>query len=113
MFEFVYNVMALLGPVFGIGVAKGRGIVSHHQHLFNFPWADEVMPQSVQKLQPPCTVHVVREGEVFLGNFLRRCESSIFLVRLHLPIIHCWDEAFLPKSLVWMQYLLGIGWQSR
>ena len=65
MCEFVENVRGVVDPSFGIIVSKGNDIVSHHHHLFNCSWVDDIIPQSVQKVQPPHAEHVVREDEVF------------------------------------------------
>ena len=66
MCEFVEYFGGILEPEFGIGVSKGRAIFGHHQHLFNCPWLDYIMSQSIQKGQPPCNEHVVCEDEVFI-----------------------------------------------
>ena len=64
--EFVDYVREILEPDFCIGVVKGHDIVGHHQHLFNFPWADDMMSHSVYEVQSPRAEHIVREYEVFL-----------------------------------------------
>ena len=50
--------------MFGIGVVKGNDVVGNHQNFFNCPRAYDIMPQYVQKVQPPCAEHVVSEDEV-------------------------------------------------
>ena len=66
MCKFAEISRGILEPYFGIGVAKGRDIVGHHQHLFNFSSVDAIMYQSIQKVQPPCSYNVVHEDEVLL-----------------------------------------------
>ena len=56
----------LLEPVLGTALAKGSNVVGHRQNLFNDPRADDIMSQSVQKVQAPCADHVVDEYEVLL-----------------------------------------------
>ena len=68
MCKFAEISRGILEPYFVIGVAKGRDIVGHHQHLFNFSSVDAIMYQSIQKVQPPCTEHVVCEGEVIISK---------------------------------------------
>ena len=58
--------MGLLEPEFGIGVANGHDVVGRQQYLFNCPQNDDILYQSIQRVQPPCTDHVVREDEVIL-----------------------------------------------
>ena len=64
MCKFAENVRTLREPMFVIGVAKGYDVVGHTQNLFNSPLVDYVMTQSVQKKQPPCVEHVLREDKV-------------------------------------------------
>ena len=66
MSEFVENVRRILEAAFGIVLSKNYEIVGYHQNLFNFPQADDIMPLSVQNLQPPHAEHVVREDKVIL-----------------------------------------------
>ena len=58
--------MVFLETSFGIGVAKGGDILCRHQHLFSCPQADEIIPQSSQKVQPSCADNVVQEYEVLI-----------------------------------------------
>ena len=66
MCEFVENIRGLIELEFGIGATKGQDVVIHHQHLFKFSRADDIMPQSSQKVQPPCAENVVSADEVLL-----------------------------------------------
>ena len=66
MCEFVDDDRGVIEPAFVIGISKGRDIIRYNQHFFNFPWDYEIIYQSIQKVQPPCADHVVREDEVFL-----------------------------------------------
>ena len=66
MCEFVENVRGVLEPEFGIGLFKGNGVVGNHQYLFNCPGADDIIYQSVMKLQPPRADHVLIEDDFIL-----------------------------------------------
>ena len=79
----VENGKRLIETEFGIGISKGCNIFGSFHHLFNFPWVDDKMSQSVQKVQPPYTEHVVHDDEFFLGDSLRSRNSYPSLVRLH------------------------------
>ena len=72
------------------------------------------MFQSIQKVQPTHTEHIVRAYEVFSWNGLRHCESSPSLVQLCMLIIsksigvtrHCFET--IPSiDAIFMGYLLG------
>ena len=52
-YKFAEIFRGLLEPVFAIGVSKVHDVVNRHQHLFNFPWLDEIISQSINKFQPP------------------------------------------------------------
>ena len=66
MCDFVLNFSGLLEPDFDIGVGKGHDVVGHHQHLFNLPRAEDIIDQSVQKVQTSHDEHVMCEDEVLL-----------------------------------------------
>ena len=59
--KFCINFRGILDPALGAGVSKGCDVVGHQQNLFNSPLEYDVIPQSVQKVQPPCAEHIVRE----------------------------------------------------
>ena len=62
--KFFKNFRGLLEPALVIGVDKGNDSVGHHQNLLNLPQADDVMYQSVQKVQPPCADNVVLKDKI-------------------------------------------------
>ena len=66
MCEFVEIFHGVIEIVFVIGVAKGHYISGCQQCLFNCPRVDDIMSQSLQKVQPPCVEDVVCEYEAFL-----------------------------------------------
>ena len=53
-------------PELSIDVATFNDIVGRHHNLFNFPWKDSILSQSVHKVKPPCDEHVLCEDEVLL-----------------------------------------------
>ena len=61
--------MGFLEPALGIGVAKYHDVIVHHQQLLDWTREDDVMSQSIQKVQPPCVEHVVCEDEVLLRGY--------------------------------------------
>ena len=66
MCDIVENVRGILESEFGIGVGKGNDVVGNQLHLLNCPRAYAIMYQSIQKVQPTRTNHVVCEDEVLL-----------------------------------------------
>ena len=64
------KIRGFLEPELGISVDKGHAVDVHHQHLFNCPWVDDVMSQSLYKVQPPCAGNVVHKDEVLLRELL-------------------------------------------
>ena len=64
--NFAENVRGVIYHYLGIGVSKGCDDVFHHQYVFKCPRADDVLYNSVHKVQPPCSQHVVCEYDVIL-----------------------------------------------
>ena len=66
MFECIYDVEGDIDPEFGICVAKVHEVVGYHHNLFNQPWANGIIYQTIQQVQEPRTEHVVRKYEVLI-----------------------------------------------
>ena len=43
MYNFAENLRRILEPALGIGVSRVHNFVGHHQNLFNFPLADDIV----------------------------------------------------------------------
>ena len=96
MCEFVDGFRGIIEPMFAIGLSKCSDIFGHHQHLFNFPWEDDIISKSVQKLQPPRDDQVLREDEVFWGELpelLRVIYLPCLSTSTHKFIACCWYGA--------------------
>ena len=59
-----------LTPASGIGISHSHEVGGHHQKLFNLPRSDYVVSQFFHQVYPPRAEHVVRENEVFFGEYL-------------------------------------------
>ena len=68
-FKFVEIIMGIIEPAVFIGVSKVHDVVVITITCSIDPWVDDVMSQSVHKVQPPCAEHVVREDEVLFREF--------------------------------------------
>ena len=64
--QFSENIRGIIDPAFGIDVSKGLDVVDNQQNLLNQPRADDIMYQSIQKVQPPHAEQVLHEDEGFL-----------------------------------------------
>ena len=72
MCDFIENIRGIIEPLFELYEAKGHAVVVHHQHFFNFPWVDDIMYESIWKVQPPHAQRVVHES----GVILRECPGA-------------------------------------